>query len=411
MLFVIKPFNFNPRIIAVLLFFSTAWTNAHAKSSADFNQKGQQISYFKSPTSTYPSGETTIERLSQNLISKYQVIESYYLYKNQKISKQLLKTTMAMDLSNSNSLRDLGFFLTLKNTALKIKAESKSKSILIINEQKKLTALGFKNGFLLTEVNRIRGYVDISDCISKFDFAKAVYAANSKTKLKQWFYVKTRNFDQIETTTNETLYLNQIEGIFPDTNKAIITQNDQALPLWTSLELKTDSNLQTWQQSKIEGHGVVYWQKKSDTHLQNISNIKIDDLLKKEISFVSFNPKNPKQAIASANGLFITADGENWREIEQFKNYSGPVLFYNEFLIFAGNYKSIDAGLTFENYIQIEKISAAISDKIGFDPKRLQVKKIKTVIPFKVEVDLDIGSRIIKVQTPVYSQDWRVVKI
>jgi hypothetical protein len=415
MLSVIRPLNLTYKIFAFLLFFSTFYTYSIAKTSADFNPKGQQVSYYKSPTSPYPSGETTIERLTQNLVTKYQVTDSYYLYKNQKISKQLLKTTTALDLSNSTSqrdnLRDLGFFLTLKKTALKTKAESKSKTIQILQEQKKLTALGYKNGFLLTEVNRVRGYVDISDCISKFDFAKAVYAENSKTKTKQWFYVKNRTFDQIETVTNETLYLNQIEGLFPDLNKAIITRNDQSLPLWTSLELKTDTNMQTWLQSKINGHGIVYWQKKSETSVNENKKIKIDDLLKKEISFVSFNPKNPRQAIASANGLYITMDGENWREIEQFKNYTGPVLFYNEFLIFAGNYKSTDRGQTFENYIQIEKLSAAISDKIGFDPKRLQVKKIKTVIPFKVEVDLDIGSRVIKVQTPVYTQDWRVVKI
>lgn len=398
------------KTIAVLLFFSTISTHVLAKSTSDFSKTTRSIQYFKSPTSPFPSGETTIERLQQNQSDGVQTQSSYYLYKNQKISKNILNVTTALDLSASTSLRDLGFFLTLKTTNFKEKADLNSKTIFKINAQSKLTAIGFKNGFVYLEYNHRHGFVNISDCMSKFDFAKAIYAKNPKKNIKEWFYVKSRSFDQIETVNNgPVIHLNQVEGVFPDTTKAIVSTTDQSLPLWTSIEIKNETEF-SWRKSKLPGHGLVYW-KNDSANSNNENKIKIDELLKKEISFVSFNPKNPKQAIASAHGLFITNDGENWREIEQFKDYTGPVLFYNEFLIFAGNYKSTDAGATFENYIQIEKLSEAITDSMGYYPKRLQVKKIKTIKPFKVEVDLDIGSRIIKVQTPVYSQDWKVVKI
>ncbi len=411
MLFVIIPiFRFH-KTSALMLIISTFTSISLAKSASYFNQTGQQVSFYKSPASPYPSGQTNLDRLTQNQIQKISIEESFYFYKNQKISKSILKTTTVNNLSNSENLRDLGFFQTLKVTAFRIKPDLISKQISTIPVGNKFQALGFQNGFVFAKMNKTTGYIDISDCISKFDFAKAVYAKHPIKKNKQWFYVKNRNFDQIETIDHQSISLNTVEGIFPDSKKAIITDPGQSLPIWTTLEIKTEDTTNLWHQSQIEGHGLVYWKNAYAATKNERKKIKIDELLKKEISFVSFNPKNPRQAIASAHGLFITTDGENWTAIEQFNDYSGPVLYYNEFLIFAGNYKSIDGGRTFENYIQIEKISAAISDTLGFDPKKLQVKKIKTIKPFKVEVDLDIGNRIIKVQTPVYAQDWRVVKL
>ena len=411
MLFVIKPTNQIRKKCILLLIISTFTSISLAKSASYFNQTGQQVSFYKSPASPYPSGQTNLDRLTQNQIQKISIEESFYFYKNQKISKSILKTTTVNNLSNSENLRDLGFFQNLKITAFRIKPDLISKQIFTIPAGNKFQALGFQNGFVFAKMNKTTGYIDISDCISKFDFAKAVYAKHPIKKNKQWFYVKNRNFDQIETIDHQSISLNTVEGIFPDSKKAIITDPGQSLPIWTTLEIKTEDTTNLWHQSQIEGHGLVYWKNAYAATKNERKKIKIDELLKKEISFVSFNPKNPRQAIASALGLFITTDGENWTAIEQFNDYSGPVLYYNEFLIFAGNYKSIDGGRTFENYIQIEKISAAISNTLGFDPKKLQVKKIKTIKPFKVEVDLDIGNRIIKVQTPVYAQDWRVVKL
>jgi hypothetical protein len=399
----------NLKMSILLLFFSTFLFEAQAKTTSDFNQTAEQISFYKSTNSRFPSGETHLDRLVQNQIQQVQTEDTFYFYNNQKISKSVLKVTTADDLSNNQKLRDLGFFLTLKNTPLKNKPDMKSKSKLIISTKTKFRAIGFENGFVQAKINNILGYIDISDCISKFDFARAVYARHPIKKKSQWFQVKSRKFDQIETTDKLMISMNSIEGLFPDSKKAIVTSSHQSLPIWTTLEIKTEQT-NTWHKSKLDEHGIVYW-KKPVFQTTTKKLIKIDELLKKDVSFVSFNPKNPRQAVASANGLYITLDGENWSLIEQFKNYTGPVLFYNEYLIYAGNYKSTDGGQSFENYIQIEKLSAAISKVLGYDPKKLQVKKIKTIKPFKVEVDLDIGNRLIKVQTPVYAQNWQVIKI
>jgi len=424
----------------ILLLFSTlvafSGSVAFGKSPSYFNQKSVSTPYYKSPNSLFPSGEESEEKLFTNLRKDYAqkmaIEESYYEYNKQKISKKLIQVTVANDLSandlsvrglsnkdlsasqHSSALADLGYFLTLKKSMLRSTADFKSKTLATINENTLLIPRGYSKGFVFVEITtagkKLKGYVDISDCISKFDFAKAIYAVHPKTKLKQWIHVKNRSFDFMESTDGSIIPMSYVLGLYPDHKKAIITRKDQALPQWTTLEIKTDSQ-SVWLASEITGHGTVYWKKNLNENRVASNTIKIDELLKKEISFVSFHSKNPRKAVASANGLYITDDGENWRLIEQFRNYSGPVLYYNDYLIYAGNYRSTDAGKTFENYIQIEKMAGVIVQSTGVTPKRLQVKKIKTIKPFKVEVDVDIGSRVLKLQTPVYAQSWQVMRL
>ena len=408
----------------ILLLFSTFsglfCSVVHAKSASYFNQKSAAIPYYKSPTSQFASGEESEEKLFNALRKDYAqktaVEETYFEHNKQKISKKLIQATTAHELSardlnatNTSSLADLGYFLTLKKSTLRGGADFKAKTLTTISENTLLKPLGYSKGFVQVLFKNQMGYVDISDCISKFDFAKAIYAIHPKTKLKQWINVKNRSFDFIESTDGSIIPMSSVLGIYPDQKKAIITRKDQALPQWTTLEIKTDKQT-VWLASQLAGHGTVYWKKNISENKETANSIKIDDLLRKEISFVSFNSKNPRKAVASANGLYITDDGENWRLIEQFRNYSGPVLYYNDYLIYAGNYRSTDGGKTFENYIQIEKMAGVIAQSTGSTPKRLQVKKIKTIKPFKVEIDVDIGTRVLKLQTPVYAQSWQVMR-
>lgn len=405
--------------LSFLLLFSTFsgffGSIALAKSTSYFNQKSTSIPYYKSPTSQFASGEATEEKLFNTLRKDYSqkmaVEESYFEHNKQKISKKLIQATVASDLSttNTSSLADLGYFLTLKKSSLRVDPDFKSKTLTTLPENTLLRPLSYSKGFVQVTFKKQTGYIDISDCISKFDFAKAIYATHPKTKLKQWINVKNRSFDFMESTDGSIIPMTSVLGIYPDQKKAIITRKDQALPQWTTLEIKEDKQT-VWLASDLPGHGTVYWKKNLSENKEARNTIKIDELLKKEISFVSFNSKNPRKAVASANGLYITEDGENWRLIEQFRNYSGPVLYYNDYLIYAGNYRSTDGGKTFENYIQIEKMAGVIAQATGNNPKRLQVKKIKTIKPFKVEVDVDIGTRVLKLQTPVYAQSWQVMR-
>ena len=136
----------------------------------------------------------------------------------------------------------------------------------------------------------------------------------------------------------------------------------------------------------------------------------VDEILAKKISYASFHPENPYRGLVSANGVYITQNGQHWRKLPQFEDYNGPVHFFSNDLLFVGNFRSINGGKTFETYIQIDKLAAAIEHQYGFAPRILQVKKIETPTPLKIRIEVDTGFKKIKMESPLFSQDWKPAK-
>ena len=79
-------------------------------------------------------------------------------------------------------------------------------------------------------------------------------------------------------------------------------------------------------------------------------------------------------------------------------------------MIFIGNFRSLDQAKSFENYIQIDKLADAIQTQLGFLPKKLQVKKITTLPNYYIRLEVESGNRKIKMQSPLFVQNWNVVK-
>ena len=112
-------------------------------------------------------------------------------------------------------------------------------------------------------------------------------------------------------------------------------------------------------------------------------------------------------------GFLASADPQKCtrRRIKQFENFNGPVHYFNDLLIFVGQHRSVNGGKSFENYIQIDKLAQAIESQYGFLPKRLQVRHIETKAPFRLKIEIETGSRKIIMESPLFTQDWKAVKI
>src|SRR5690606_33810714 len=132
--------------------------------------------------------------------------------------------------------------------------------------------------------------------------------------------------------------------------------------------------------------GKVWW--KPNPEVEQVY-YNIDELLAKDIASASFHPQNPLKGILSSNGVYITENGSSWRKLTRFGNFNGPVHYFNDNLLFVGNFRSTDGGKSFENYIQIDKLASAIEYQFGFFPKKLQVKKIETRAPYKLKIEID----------------------
>ena len=411
---------------------SVSNTQAPVLSELFAGRKTKEVPFFKSKMSVFPSGHTSMDRLSEQMVSS-ETHDAFYLAKDEKkisptlvpsitayhlsrvwiekYTKRRVKPNNEMDLATillnyDTDPYDRGLVLTLNETKLRKTADNSATALKTIPKFNYFIPISFEKGFIKVLFKNEFGFIDINDCISKYDFAKFAFSFKSKTN--NWEVVERREFDALVIDNNSSMQLAEIKGLIVDQKLAFAYKENDHYPKWTSFKLVKEK-AKPWLQSNIKGHGLVWWQR-PDTEILAKNTVSIDELIKKDIYSVSFQSDNPKKGIVSAKGVFITEDGQNWTEIAQFKDYSGPVHFYSDLLMFVGNYRSTDGGKTFDNYIQVDKVSSAIARSTGIQPKKIQITKIKVQKPYNVVIDVHTGTRKVRLKSPIFSQDWTQVK-
>lgn len=425
-------------IIASLILNSIASFAAISPNSAPKNT--QEVPFYKSTDSQFPSGFTNLENLKRSLVSSKNKVDRHFKWKKLFFSQSELKPIFPVHLSRfvilqktnsrmnvietnaktillsdtnqqninkklisevSSDPYDLGYAMSLKDVYLKSYANENSKTLTTIPQGTRLIAEKYVSKFALVTYQNYKGYIHISELITKFDFASFIFAHN------MWHQVRARVFDVVLTEKNQSIPLNDIKGLITPDNKGIIASSSQKLPIWSQVEIAQDK-ISTWNESELKDHGRIWW--KNSEIAEEQAMYTIDELLKKEISSVSFHPQNPLKGILSSNGVYLTNDGYRWIKIKQFEDFNGPVHYFNDSLIFVGNFRSTDGGKNFDNYIKVEKLASAIEYQFGFTPKKLQVKKIETEAPFRLKLEIETDHRNIKLESPLFSQDWKASK-
>lgn len=397
-----------------------------------------QVPFFKSPESLFPSGSVSIKALQKQQTNARLTKEKLYKWKNQFFRAHELKPIRPVHLSRTvidpvtkqrfkvleanvdfvkvrddikkreveypldhlaSDPYDTGIAITLTDTYLKKIPSDDGKVLTTIPQGISLTAISYENGFAKVNYKNYSGYVRLSEAVTKFDLATVIYAE------EKWQFVKRREFDSMITVDDKKIHLSQIRGLVTPDLRGLIASSNQKIPLWSLVEIITDQK-PSWIESTLKGHGSVWW--KPSVLREEVYTI--DQLLKKEISSVSFHPKDPLKGILSAHGVFMTEDGYHWTKISQFTDFNGPVYYFNDVMLFVGQFRSIDGGRSFDNYIQIDKMASAIEYSLGFFPKKLQVKRIETRSPFRLKIEIDTGNKRIKMESPLFAQDWKVVR-
>lgn len=427
-------------MLSVILLLAVFNVNL-AQASLPMALSPEQVPFFKTPESQFPSGYVSRDSLQKQILIQRPTSERFYKWHNQlfklddlrpvrpaHLSKKVIdpQTRETLDVVQTtvqnlfvknpkhptkNSLnidevltdhRDLGYFLALKDLSLKSESTEKSLTKATIPLGTRLTAETYKNGFAFVKYKSFSGYVSLSEMVSKFDLATMIYAES------KWHFVKKREFDYIITSENEKIHLSQISGVVTPEQRGLIASSNQKIPLWSQIEITTSASSQ-WVQSYLKGQGSIWWKLENNSPNQE-GTLTIDELLKKKIASVSFHPKNPLKGILSAQGVYMTTDGYLWKRLPQFGDFNGPVHYFNDLLVFVGNFRSVDGGSHFDNYIQIDKLTLAIEKQLGFQPKKLQVKKIQTEAPFKLKIQIETGFRTLQMESPLFSQDWKLTK-
>lgn len=404
----------------------------------------REVPFFKSTQSLFPSGSTTLEVLQKQQLQKNSFSEYAYRWNGAYYKKNELRPVLPVHLSEYvidattqkrwrvlevgvdavraenpqtktvktfltqqllSDAYDTGYSLALKDTYLRVSAIDGAPILTTVPQGFRLKPQAFQNGFFKVRYRDYEGFISLSEVIGKYDLATMAFSAG------RWHFIKNRQFDNLITSENLKISLNQVQRIITPDNRGIIASSTQKAPLWSQIEV-FKNNLPNWAQSELKGHGAIWWKIPDEGHSENNGEtVLIDKLIRQPISNVSFHPKNPLKAILSSNGVYMTDDGLHWKRLKQFDNYNGPVHYFNDQLIFIGNFRSTNGGKTFDNYIQSDRLAQAIQDQFGFLPRKLQVNKIETKAPFQIRIEIETGFRKIKMESPLFTQNWKAAKI
>lgn len=445
MLFVIIRFAL---ILSLSLFSRLLWgavpsfslkitpTSPSSKESfAALSQK--EIPFFKDKNSPFPSGYATLETLQQKQVA-HELGESYHATQkglDKSIPLSQLPLISAFHVSRTwitkytkkrvpanNSLalneilnlyetdpQDRGLVFTLKETSLREKPHIKSMTLQKVPEFYYLIPISFEKGFVKVVYKKQVGYLDLSESLTKFDFTKLAYPLPTYLNKQKWQFIQNREFEFLLTKEQSLLPINKVMAVIVDEKKVFIYKQNSRFPVWTTFQLVKQKTT-PWILSEVSGHGTVWWNDRDEYSYETQNTIDINDLLKRNISSVSMEKTNLQKGIVSADGVFITRDGQTWSEIPQFKNYNGPVYYMTEKIIFVGTYQSVDGGKTFEPYVQVNKLSEAIEDYTGQKPRKIKLKSIKVQKPYKLTLEVDTGIKTLKLRSTLFSQDWTAFK-
>ena len=114
--------------------------------------------------------------------------------------------------------------------------------------------------------------------------------------------------------------------------------------------------------------------------------------------------------IVSAQGVFVSTDGENYRRVDRFENKNFPLSLTAMGIVIAGPYRSNDQGQTWEQWIRWDRLAETLAEHEDAEAfSRMRISELHTLDQDgrHVQAVLDIGkSRKIRVETSDQGQSW-----
>lgn len=347
------------------------------------------IPFYQSPRSLFPSGEASLMHLEKNKLS-IQKQASLLVEKDRR-----LFWVSATDVIKDSDL-DQDSAITITNTQIRQFDSWKSSFVATVPAGSKLRVLKLKETWAFVSfesVGQLQGWVDLNNIILKADFASFIQTKSDQ----KWHAVRFREGTSLVTENTSRVDLSLVTAMKTKPDLAIsITANDaQKLLLRQHLRIvKADSDF--WNMSKLPGHGAVYWKTSSinrSSDVESDTGLSTDQLLKREIVSVSFHPKNPNMGIASAQGVFITLDGKNWKQLNYFGKKNFPVLIDHLGSIYVGGEKSMDQGKTFSSYLRWDQVAHLVESYQGYPNKQMRIKELQSPRPgiLELQLETDLG--------------------
>lgn len=423
-----------------IFFFTFAFVSSVFTPLAAFASSESAVSFYRSPQSLFASGQTSQRSLQKNWLKDS--FEFTFLVNKDHRQFWISADKIARDFDLSARVRlssgadprpykvidwkgnavlvedfksgekkmldvnliqpdpaDLGLAMTLIETQIHSEPNWKSQGFITVPAKTRLRLLGLNDSWAqvaLTDGHSDNatslGYVDMNNLLLKMDFASFVLIKGD------WQPFHHRDGDRIFISDSKSVPWQAVQGILTKSHMGVslCVDDDKRLLIRQSLEiLKTQP--QTWKVSQLPGHGVVYWMlpQVSDTPVNtNIDGtITTDELLHREITSVAFHPKNPKFGVASAEGIFLTKDGEHWQKISQFKTENHAVSVDSQGRVYVGGLRSQNAGKSFEPYFRWELLASMVESHLKSPSHELRLDSISFSKKDILQIEVSNGSQ------------------
>ena len=361
------------------------------------------VPFYRSPQSQFASGEADEYLLQKNLVSSKQNLQFMAECElgKKKVQKPLPVSDVITDsrmTTNPGVPDDLGLVINLTETSIRKSPHVQSSSLLRIPRLSELQVVRFEGDWALVQFMGTTGYVDVGSAILRSDFAYAVLNSEGK-----WLSVVYRQNGNLVLRDGSKLHLSRVKAMATRKNLGIICNDlsETALQLYLRQHVKiTQVSAQTWLQSKIDQHGLIWWQKKSNPEITLKQNdITTEDLLEKSIFSMDFSKTNPNFGLVSARGVFKTEDGKFWKKINYFSDQNLPLKISKEGKIYVGTYVSHNQGKTFEPYLKWDQVAKSIEAYLGKTPLYIKISQIDIVQKNQIDLKVDTGYRVLKMST------------
>lgn len=305
---------------------------------------------------------------------------------------------------------DLGYFANIMDTYLRKEANSTAQILTTVPRLSRVIPLEINKNFLKINYQNKIGYADITDFVSRADYANFAYHPK-----KNWMPVSHRNNDNLINKQGEQIPLKEILGYATNSHRGVVVRADSSYgpPLRSRVEI-TKLEAHDWGISALDGHGEIWWKKKN-LLLENAQSsaqdsISTDTLMKREIYSIAFENKNSIRGIVSSEGVYRTDDGATWTLIPQFGKKNYPVSIHPNGVWFVGPFKSLNQGKSFEPFIRWDQIAQAIESTYHRNPKILRLTRIEALPNSQIQIHVETGHNKVKLRSFLHGFLWNVIK-
>lgn len=392
-------------LIKLILWLSISFSSSSWASIPDAEQVRD---FYKSPYSTFRSGQATLVELAKK-----------------KSSAQTLKMNLVaigkyqewVPSSHLYTIRDFAF------TALSpMSAYTKTNAIIYKKMNGKWTPFTrIKKGtsFLAEQMtagwacgDHDSDYVCLANdqIIMAIDLAKKITTKDGKT-----YDFLERREDHFITKQNQKIYWKELQTWSADTRAALIRD----IPVLTSqgnltqferVEIK-ESKMQYWIESLYGNHGKVWWKMQNPPAIIDDDTLILSTQEIKERGIFDWSTNKKSLAVISARGIFISQEKDTWKFINRFAEVNHPVAIGPNRSIFVGDQYSIDGGVYFEPYIRWDLLSSIVQEQLRHPPEFIKITKIYFPNEKNKEVyfQIDTGCGSFTFSTNTAKQNLRLV--